>query len=141
MRRHFRRRAAPPTTITVIPGTRVPDNPVNRAALWVHTQQNTDHNREPVEVDWFELIVDLERFVRLCGLEGVTPAELIEGVEFNGLHHTATLFGPIGFAPDDNSAPDVRTIVTSIWLDALKVGIALRAGKHGLSDAEIASGT
>lgn len=129
--------------MTRIPGTRVDDNALHRASLWLEDFKRTRDgqvkgytNEQAAEA--------FDELIEMCGLQGVTGQDLIEGAIFYATNFRELLGGQglnITVVNRSLGAVDLLAILQSVWIDGLQHGVAMSAGKHGLSNTELREAT
>lgn len=122
-------------------GTRVPDNALHRASLWLEDFKRTRQlgfHSQPRE----EMAVDMDEFVRTVGIDNkVTGQDLVEGGDFYGNNFVQMIFGKLGIVVMTPAGPiDLQGVMFSVWMDGLQHGAAMTAGLYGLSNEEIEQG-
>ena len=125
----------------MIPGTRVPDNPIHRASLWLEelkygARRDDNPGVEPMEREIFE------ELIRQCELRGLTPEEIGEAADYYGRNMAAMTLGQVKVMVSTPGRDGVGLMPLSVafisaWLDGFLHGVATRAGKSGLSNLEI----
>lgn len=124
----------------MIPGTRVPDNALHRASLWLEDFKSTRDGKVKA-VDQDTMVVEFDQLIAACGLTGVTGSDLFEGCIFYGDNFADSMFGRIGLIVTTQAGPaTINDVLRSVWMDGLMHGIATRDGKRGLSNTEIEEG-
>jgi hypothetical protein len=120
-----------------IAGTRVSDNRLHRASLWLEDWKRVRAG-VPVTADRETMVRELAELADACGLE-LSGEQLAEGAEFYATNLRQVLFGqrvdmtvagPWG-------AITLGAVILSVWLDGFEHGAATAAGKWGESNEEI----
>lgn len=121
-----------------IPGTRVEDNRLHRASLWLEDfKRARDGQLHGYTSEDFTAMA--QELSDACGL-GVSGQEIVEAVDFYSENLRQMIFGkslgisvvtPVG-------AMDLFDILRSVWVDGFEHGAATAAGLSGESNEEIA---
>jgi hypothetical protein len=120
-----------------IPGTRVPENRLHRASLWLEDTKRVRAGAV-VTYDNETMVRELGELADACGLE-LSGEQLAEGARFYadnlrrvvfGGRMGVTVVGPWG-------TMDLGAVILSVWLDGFQHGAATAAGKYGESNDEI----
>lgn len=120
-----------------IPGTRVPDNRLHRASLWLEDFKRARDGQ--VRAYTSEDVTALaQQLSDACGL-GVTGPEVIEAVGFYSENLRQMIFGPsVGIAVMTPAGRlELVDIIRSVWIDGFEHGAATAAGLSGESNEEI----
>lgn len=124
---------------STIPGTDVPDTAIHRASLWVNALAGHQEGGPPQPLTWDQVQERHTRLIEACGMAGkVTAEDIRESSAYYG--DTASAVFPVGLTIVTPFGDiDLSIMFRSVWCDGLLHGIAVRDGKRGLSNAEIAS--
>jgi hypothetical protein len=120
-----------------IPGTRVEDNRLHRASLWLEDfKQARDGQLHGYTSEDFTAMA--QELSDACGL-GVSGEEVIEAVDFYSENLRQMIFGPsVGISVVTSAGRlDLIDVIRSIWIDGLEHGAATAAGLSGESNEEI----
>lgn len=127
-----------------IPGTRVPDNPIHRASLWVESLKYAPDVRAAGD-EAVERLDDFawRAFVEESGLP-ITVEQLVDAVEFYGENLRRMIVGNrLNFMmpmPGGEGMMDLGGVFKSVWFDGFEHGAGTALGKRGLSNQEIREG-
>jgi hypothetical protein len=125
-------------------GTRVPDNALHRASLWLEDFKRVRERGLHTQAR-DEQAADLDEFVRIVGVDGkVTGMDLVEGAAFYGNNFVEMIF-PRGvditiIGAQLDAPTNLQSVMFSVWLDGMQHGAAMVAGLEGLSNEEIEQG-
>jgi hypothetical protein len=120
-----------------IPGTRVPENRLHRASLWLEDMKRTRAGAV-VTYDDETMVRELGELADACGLE-LSGEQLAEGAKFYATNFRQIVFGGrLGVTVVSPwGAMDMGAVILSVWLDGFQHGAATAAGKYGESNEEI----
>lgn len=126
--------------MTPIPGTRVEDNALHRASLWLEDFKRT-RDGYVQQITNEQMGVELAEFAQMCGVE-IEGDALVEGADYYAENFRQMIFGPrLGMTVVTPGGPiNLVSILRSVWIDGMQHGAAMTAGKRGLSTQEIAEG-
>lgn len=122
-----------------IPGTRVDDNALHRASLWLAAFQGTQEGG-PVAYSREEEAAEHDRLADECHVDGLTGADIQEGADFYSVNFAVMMLGSAArvVVVGPTGTLDLLAMIRVVWIDGLRHGIATRDGKRGLSNTEIA---